>query len=322
LLCVPFRLAIIYTLFAVAGLTAQTPAISQPETTHLENMPEVPGLSTIFRGFNAGVTFSGVHDSSIGWYTVVTPAINYTFSQHYSVDVSTSLYPYRLVPNDNTTDAGNRLIKTTWDAGDTWIGAHASFYPHKFQNTATASMTLPSGNRDDGLSTGRVTFDVSNHVERYFGNIGGLIDVGGGDSSALFNRLVTKDYSSLGPLAHFQAGLILWLPGRNYIQSLAYEQLPIGDQKIYTTLGDPHGMGPSTTIVSGRNVSEDNGFTTSVGIPLTEHITFSGYYNRSLRLHLDTVSTGITYVFKGTPLKRKLSQYDKALLEGERLLNQ
>jgi hypothetical protein len=63
-------------------------------------------------------------------------------------------------------------------------------------------------------------------------------------------------------------------------------------------------------------VNEDNGFTTFVGIPLTDYITLSGYYNRSLRQHLDTVSFGMTYVIRGTSRKR-LSMIDKALREAE-----
>ena len=67
---------------------------------------------------------------------------------------------------------------------------------------------------------------------------------------------------------------------------------------------------------SVTTVSEDNGFTTFVGIPLSNYFTLSGYYNRSLRQHLDTVSFGITYVVRGTS-RRKLSMIDKALREAE-----
>jgi len=40
------------------------------------------------------------------------------------------------------------------------------------------------------------------------------------------------------------------------------------------------------------------------GFPLTHHVTLSGYYNRSLRQHLDTVSFGVTYVLCGKPRDR------------------
>ena len=326
--CAPCRLAVLHLLFLGASLGSQAQEAQKPDPAvlpaapTLDQVPRVPGLSTLLHGVNFGLTVSGVHDSSIGWYSVATPAISYNFSTHYSADASLSIYPYRLAPQQAAPGSNESLAAALGDLGDTWIAVHANFSPRHLQNTATVSMTLPTGNRSDELSTGRVTFDLSDHIERYFGKTGVLLDLGGGDSSGLFNRLVTQDYTSLGPIAHFQTGLVFWLPGRTYIQSLAYEQLPIGDQKVYTTLNIPGGPGssggPSVTVVTGRNVSEDNGFTTAVGIPLTPHVTFSSYYNRSLRLHLDTVSVGMTFVFKGTPLKRRMSLIDRALMEGER----
>jgi hypothetical protein len=71
----------------------------------------VPGLNALFRGFNAGVTFSQVHDSSAGWYHVVTPAVSYAISEHYSVDASASIYPYRRAGNPNpATEAADPLV--------------------------------------------------------------------------------------------------------------------------------------------------------------------------------------------------------------------
>jgi len=315
----PQTLFVLLILIGIAiGADAQVgdQPLSDQESTRLEQVPRVPGMGTLLRGLNAGVTFSGAHDSSIGWSELITPAISYTFSPHYSADASLTIYPYRLAQNQNpATAATQELVTTHGDVGDTLIAFHGYFNPHAFQNTVTASMTAPTGNRDDGLGTGRVTFDLRDHVERYVSQTGFVVDLGLGDSSGLFNRLVNNEYSSLGPIAHFQTGLIYWLPGRNYIQSVAYEQLPLGDQKIYTTISAP-GL-PTQTVVAGRGVSEDNGFTTSVGVPLTSEITLSGYYNRSLRLHLDTVSVGITFVFRGTEHKRGMSMIDRAIREAE-----
>ena len=218
----------------VIGADAQVGGhpVPEPESTRLEQVPRVPGMGTLLRGLNAGVTFSTVHDSSIGWSELITPAISYTFSPHYSADASTTIYPYRLAQNQNpATSATQPLVTTHGDLGDTLIALHGYFSPHAFQNTLTAAMIAPTGNRDDGLGTGRVTFDLRDHVERYAGQTGFIVDLGSGDSSGLFNRLVNEEYSSLGPIAHFQTGLIYWLPGRTYIQSVAYEQLPLGDRR-------------------------------------------------------------------------------------------
>jgi hypothetical protein len=301
-------------LCAQAQGTAQTSAAPQPEPTRLEQVPRVPGVSTLLRGFNAGVTLSGIHDSSIGWYNVATPAVSYTFSLHYSADASLSIYPYRLVQNrDPKASSGQELVPELGDAGDTFIGLHGSFNSRILSNTTTASFTIPTGDRAAGMGTGKVTFDFSDHLVRYFKQTGFMADIGAGDSSGLFNSMVTNNYTSLGPLAHLQQGIVVWLPGRNYIQSLAYEQLPFGKQTVYANPGPPND--PNHTAVSGINLGEDQGLTTSLGIPLTDHLTLSSYYSRSFSQHLDTVAVNITYVLRGVARKKKLSMIDRALRE-------
>ncbi len=314
--CLPaFILISAWTRAGAQDTTTQDDS-SSSASAPVDVVPRVPGLERVLRGFNAGLTSSVVHDSSIGWYNIVTPAVSYTVSPHYSLDASLSIYPYRLAPNENpAATASQRLLRTYADLGDTLIGLHGYFNPHAFQHTVTASLTAPTGNREDGLGTGRVTFDVRDHIERYIHQTGFILDLGAGDSSGLFNRLVMDESSSLGPIAHFQTGVILWLPKGNYLQSVAYEQLPIGDQKIYGVVSAPGK--PSQTVVTGRSVTEDNGFTTSLGIPLTSRVTLASYYNRSLRLHLDTVSVGLTYVLKGTPRRKSLSLIDRAIREAE-----
>jgi hypothetical protein len=301
-------------------------------TENIQAIPRVPGVSTVLDGFNAGVTYSGVHSSSVGWYSMVTPAISYTFSERYSADASTSIYINRLIANtDPATSATQPLVTDGVDPGDTLIDFHATFYPGSLTDIITASLIAPTGNRSKGLGTGQVAYDFNNHTERYYNKLGFLVDLGIGNSSGLFNDLVVKDYTSLGTLAHFQAGAVLWLPRRTYIEAVAYEQLPLGSQTVYRSVergedvrankenggGGTDAPVPPPVAVTVSTASEDNGFTTFAGIPLTDHITLSGYYNRSLRQRLDTVSAGVTFVLRSKPGKRSLSMIDRALREAE-----
>jgi hypothetical protein len=291
----------------------------------LAEAPRVSGLSYHLRKVNAGVTLTSVHDSAVGWYTLVTPAIAYYFSPHYSMDLSMPVYLYRLAEVQTTTQppparpgqpppppviTTSQLSAHTFDPGDIFLAAHASFAQKRISETLTPSLTLPSGDSNDGLSTGRVTFDVDSHTALWLPRSAMLLDLGSGDSTSLFNRFVTRNYTSLGYLAHFQLGLMLALPYRSSFQSVAYEQLPLGDSKIYTALPGPG----DRTVVSGRSVSEDNGFTSALSVPLSRHLTLQGYYNRSLRLHTDTVGMGITFVARGQETrKQEPSYYDQLL---------
>lgn len=299
-----------------AQVVQQGDASPTPDTARLDQVARVPGVSTVLHGLNGGITFSGVHDSSIGWFTVATPALSYAISRHYAGDISVSIYPSREVQNnDPGAPSTQQFVLATGELSDTFVGLHATFNAHKLRDTATASFTIPTGDNAEGLGAGKVTFDFSDHMERYVHKTGLLLDVGMGDSSGLFNRLVTNNYTSVGALAHFQEGVVIWLLGRNSIQAVAYEQIPIGSQTVYTNPGPPGS--PSVTVVSGNGLGHDTGVTASVAIPLTANLTLSGYYSRSFEQNLNTVSTGITYVFRGRTDRKSLSMIDRALREAE-----
>jgi hypothetical protein len=307
-LCLPLKyrwaFSCIFLLFALpvsAQLPHETPAQSQTSTSQPllldpQDVPEISDPSAPLLGWNAGLTISGVHDSVTGWATLATPAVGYSFNEIFSIDATIPIYFYRLAESRSTHPKPNaQLVNQRGEPGDVVLGFHAQFIPRLFQYQLTGLVTAPTGDEAYGLSTGRVTFDVSSHFERTFGRITPNLDIGAGDSSTLVNRTVTKNYTSLGPLAHFQIGLGFDLFLGMSFESDAYEQLPIGDQKIY---------GPSrngkATVVTGHNVTEDNGFTNALDIPVNRHFTFSGYYSRSLRLHSDTAAVGITCVLRST----------------------
>ena len=271
----------------------QAPQTSPSTTT--ADVPQVPGLDAPERGWNAGITISGIHDSVTGWATLADPAISYSFNDIFSVDATIPIYIYRLAESRSTDpNPDARLVSQRGELGDLIFGLHAQFIPALFQYELTGLVTAPTGDEAYGLTTGRVTFDISNLFERTYRRYTPSLEIGAGNSTTLVNRIVNKNYTSLGPLAHFQAGVAIELPFRSTFETDLYEQLPIGDQKVYS----PSRNGKAT-VVQGYNVTEDNGFTNVLSIAIDRHTTLSGYYNRSLRRHTDTTAISITYVLRG-----------------------
>ena len=267
------------------------PPLPTPQT----EVPSVPGLSFL-KGANAGITFASLHDSFLGWSTFASPAVGYSFNDVFAFDATVPIYFYRLAESRSARPRANSLLANQrGEAGDVVLGLHAHFLPSFASYEGTFSIAAPTGDAQYGLSTGRVTFDLSNHFERACGRFTPSVELGIGDSSALVNRVVVRNFTSLGPLAHFQLGTGVAFR-RFSFETQAYEQLPVGDQKIY---------GPSrngrATIVLGRNITEDNGFINALDIPLDRHTILSGYYSRSLRLREDVVSVGITYLLRPAP---------------------
>lgn len=330
-----FRICLLAGMFFLlqAGLTAQTRAIlqtadpnstslTQPpssdlSTSSLEKVPRVPGLANLFRGVNVGVNYSGVHSSANSWYSILTPALNYAFSSHYSADVSSSLYFKRQYL---ATVAGSPPT-TAWvdeavDAGDTLFGLHATYNPRLLETIATFTVSAPTGSPVAGLGTGHTTYDFTDHVEHFHRQLGIFLDAGAGNSSVLFDNIVDRNYSTLGGLAHFTAGAESWFGSRLFLESLIYEQLPFGAQKAFdaqVVQSTSTQSAPSPNVSS--SVNEDNGVLTYLGIPLSANLTLSGYYSRSLRRDTDTVAFGFTWVMRGRKVD---SMVDKALEEAEK----
>ena len=301
LAALPFAFIFMLSDRACGQATASKPADQAPlatsSPTRESEVPDVPGLSSSLHGFNGGITFAGIHDAITGWATLATPALGYSFNDIFTVDVSVPIYFFRLAPTTAARPSPRALlVQSRGEVADVVLAGHAQFVPRVFQYQATASVGIPTGSAKNGLTTGRVSFDFTNQFEHSFKRVSPNLEMGLGDSATLVNRVTTKNYTSLGPLAHFQVGASFPLPLGASFQAVAYEQLPIGDQKTY---------GPSrngrSLVVTGRNVSEDNGFIDSLDIPVSNHITFSGYYNRSLRFHSDNVSIGVTFVLRAPP---------------------
>jgi hypothetical protein len=99
-------------------------------------------------------------------------------------------------------------------------------------------------------------------------------------------------------MAHFQAGVTVDLLRNMSFEAEAFEQLPLDKTLIYSTTGKGK---KKVTTATNVDPSEDNGFITSLDIPLSRHVTMSGFYNRSLRDHEDVGGFSFTFLLKAPP---------------------
>lgn len=276
--------------------TAATASSSVSSDTLAEDMLALNGPELPQRGFNASVAFNGLHDSQLGWATYVQPAISWRFNRIFSTDATIPIYFYRkgykYRPNKPTTGP---LTTQTGELGDTTISGHAEFSPPWLDYTPTASVNAPTGDSTYGLSTGRVTYLFNNDFQKAVGAFTPDLQLGIGDSSDLVNRRVVRNYDTLGTLAYFQAGGTYNLPINMDLESDLYEQLPLGNQKIYTQVVRRK---KKKVLEKSNGNAEDNGVTVSVDIPTRHHLDISSYYNRSFRLSDDTVGVTLTLNLK------------------------
>lgn len=258
--------------------------------------------------WNARLKMTSAHSSATGWETIATPAGGHRFNATFSVEASMPIYLYRLAESrlpDPPRDA--ILVNQRGELGDLLLFGHARFKPRAFHYQLTGGVTCPTGDEPYGLSTGRVTFDLTNHVQRSFGRVTATMTAGAGDSTALANRLVIKTPTSLGPLAHFRTGLAIQLSRHFTFEADGAEQMPIGDQKIYATRIEQTKL---TRVVTGTAVAERSGLNALFDAIIDRHTIFSSYYSRSLRPGGDTISVGLIYSLRSYLPGRDIARDD------------
>ena len=295
-------MGLLFAAFLSRALSAQITTTSEAGGTTAAattNDAGPAGIVPFVKGFNASLGTSSQHDSTDGWSSLLTPDIAYRFNRHFSVDAGAPVFAYINVLSTVTKAAPVQTLETRHAlAGDTALNGHYETSFDVLDYNVTASIGFPSGDSDHGLGAGQVTYNFNNHFEKTIHLVSPDIEVGFGDTSSLIADRVRKSYTTVGKLAHFQAGFTLELPRNLSFEANAYEELPVASQTVFTT-----------TRIRRRNVTtshtegaaEDNGFLSSLDIPLNPRVVLSGFYNRSLRAHIDTAGFSFTFFLKGAP---------------------
>jgi hypothetical protein len=265
------------------------------------------GIIPIVKGFNASIGTTSQHDSSSGWSSLLTPNVAYRFSRYFSIDAGVPVYMYINIDEDVGTKAKPlyRYSPMKGVFGDTKLSFHLDGTGLKLDYNGTFSIGFLSGNDLYGLGAGQVTFDINNHIEKNFWIFTPNIELGYGNTSSLINQRILKSYVAVGPMSHFQAGTTVDLPLRMSFEADAYEELPLKPNLVYSTTGRGKKQVTTTTNIGP---AEDNGFLTSLDIPVSRHVTLSGFYSRSLRDHDDVGGFSFTFLLRPMPRLLAIAQ--------------
>ncbi len=270
--------------------TCRLPAQVSPAAAHGSGVITVDDSDApdpVRVGWSASVASSFAHDSASGWSLLETPSLGIRFNRLLSADASLPYYAY--VNAVRTGRKGNtRLVGHQGALGDAAIAGHLTLEPEFLSYTATAAFTLPTGDQHLGLGTGRLSYNLNNHLERNLGPFTPDLEVGVGDSSALIRRKTRKSYTSSGLLGFLQAGSSIDLPHKLALDLEAYEQLPLGAQIVYSRTARKKGA-----LLNQASDAEDNGVSVELGAPAVRRLALSASYSHSIRLDDTTVGLSL-----------------------------
>jgi hypothetical protein len=288
-----------------AARAQATPAAEMDELAAMSAAESVndsgpSGIIPARKGFNASLGSSSQHDSTNGWSSILNPNVAYRFNKYFSVDAGVPMYLYINVYEDIGTKAKPVYTYSPKQGvfGDTTLSFEGDAQAWSMEYNGTVSLGLPSGDANYGLGAGQVTYNINNHFERNLGRFTPDIELGYGDTTNLVEQRVLKSYIAVGPMANFQAGTAVDLRWNMAFEADAYEELPLDSNLVYSTTGKGKNKKTTTT---NTDPGEDNGFITSLDIPIARHVTMSGFYNRSLRNHDDVGGFSFTFILHAPP---------------------
>src|SRR5260370_1970160 len=242
----------------------------------------------VVKGFSSYTHDKGSDDVSWGCSTFVSSSVQYDGNKHFGVGLGIPFYlshngvPANVVAKGKTNPPLTTQYGSLGDAALTLNFVAGGPLGYK----ATVTGTAPTGDTSSGISTGRPTFDLNNHLEREVGFLTPFAEFGFGDSSALVNKRVRRPYPTLGALSHFKAGA-----GMDFLKYFSfslsgYETLPIGNQKVYShefvrskngtvirvgADGKKHRFA-SVSVVSGQGILETTALPNHLVLNLSLHI--------------------------------------------------
>jgi hypothetical protein len=278
----------------IVFLTAGARSQAQKPSATPEETPQ--GLTEIesFQGeVNSGERLLKL-DSTVGW----------EFNRHFGMFAGVPVYFSHLASTTTTTGT---TTTTTPGASSSGIGnAYLGFAlrePNPTLDYASAlTLGAPTGDTKKGLSTGRATFDWDNRFEHGFNRFTPFFD-GGLGNTVPDSKFLTRPFTSLGMVTHFEEGGGFELFPRVSLNGSAYEIVPFGTQKVFSKLvakgQAAKGSGKNGRVFEtaaetiGSGLTRENGFIASVAFEPARFWTVEAGYTRSVTFALDSFAFNV-----------------------------
>ena len=175
-------------------------------------------------GITAYLQFGGTANSD-GQVYALSPSIGYEFNSHFGMAVGAPVYFVR--PSSSTGSSSATGL------GDPFLGVHLK-YPNEIINFATfLTGTAPVGNSKEGLSTGRSTFDWTNHIDHSISRLTPFVEAGLSNTTP-DSSLFLRPYTTLGFNTHIRGGASYVMWRFVSIGASGYDILPSGQQTVFS----------------------------------------------------------------------------------------
>lgn len=244
-------------------------------------------------GITSYVEFGGTSNAE-GQVYEINSNVGYDFTQHFGLALGAPIYFVR--PSSSTSGT------STSGLGNPYLALHLK-YPAPVANFASVlTGAAPLGDSKKGLSTGRATFDWTNHVDRAFSDLTPFFELGFANTT-MDSRLFLRPYTTLGFNTHFQGGASYDVWKFISLGGAGYDILPSGQQTVFSRVTPAQAGGGA--IRHGRvfegnqqttgsaSIAHDDGFSTWIDANPGKTVDMELAFTRSFVYDLNSVSFNI-----------------------------
>jgi hypothetical protein len=244
-------------------------------------------------GFTSYVEFGGTSNSEGQIYELST-SVGYDFNSHFGVDLGVPLYFIR-----SASSAGGA---STNGLGNPFVDLRVKYLNPAVNFGSALTGFAPLGDSKKGLSTGRATFDWTNHVDHSFSSLKPFAEAGIANT-ILSTRMFVRPYTTLGFNTHFQGGATYDIWKFFTLGASAYDILPSGQQTVFSrvTPGQTNHnrvFNGSQQTTGSADIAKDNGFSTWIGASPDRALDFELGFTRSMHYELNSVSFAVGFNLK------------------------
>ena len=273
---------------------------------------------TLFGGFNGS-------SNSDGTVMKVDPALDYRFNRHFDAYAGLPVYFVNLsstVAATNTTTSGSGFVS---GLGNAFLGFRGTVNTDKLNYNSTLEVTAPTGDKNRGFSTGRVTADWTNRFSHSFNSFTPFGSLGLANTISDTSFFI-RPFTSLGLVSHFEGGAMYDVSQYVRVGGSAYVIRAAGDQTIISKVvkrqatttvlrspGPSVSSGPGQGSVKAGNgkenrvfdtttqtvvpatIANDNGVSTWLTVTPRPELDFHVGYSRSVHYDFNTVSFGVGF---------------------------
>ncbi|HET7442984.1 MAG TPA: hypothetical protein VFJ47_16905 [Terriglobales bacterium] len=239
-------------------------------------------------GFASYVSFGGTHNAD-GQIYDLTGSVGYNFSNHFGMDVGVPLYFVR--PSSSTGASSSKGI------GNPFADVHVKWLSPVVNFGSVLTGFAPAGDSKKGLSTGRGTYDWTNHVDHTFSNLTPFGELGLSNTIA-DSKLFLRPFTTLGFNTHFQLGANYDVWKIISVGASGYDIVPVGQQTVFSRVAGGSAAAASHGRVFATNqqttgtadIAKDHGFSTWVDANPGRYTDMELAFTRSMVYDLNSVS--------------------------------